>query len=80
LDRVDGVGPDGALHVRVSAPPVDGAANESLRRLLARELGLGRGSVRVVAGAAARRKVVEADVDRAAVVAAWPGLAAGGPA
>lgn len=74
-DRVEGVGDDGALRVRVAAPPVDGAANEALCRLLAGALGLPRGSVRVVAGATGRRKVVEVDAPPAVVVAAWPALA-----
>jgi uncharacterized protein YggU (UPF0235/DUF167 family) len=77
-DLVDGVGEDGLLRVRVSAPPVDGAANEALCRLLARELGVSRSAVRVVGGEASRRKTVEADVDPAAPAARWPGLAAGG--
>jgi uncharacterized protein len=77
-DRVEGVGEDGALRVRVAAPPVDGAANESLCRLVAGELGLPRGAVRVVAGATGRRKLVEVDADPAVVAAAWPALA--GPA
>ena len=77
-DRVDGVDPDGTLRVRVAAPPVDGAANESLRRLLARELRIGAGGVRVVRGGSARRKVVEVDLDDGSLLATWPGLAAGG--
>ena len=62
-DRVDGVGEDGALRVRVAAPPVEGAANEALCRLLARELGVAPGAVRIVAGASGRRKLVEAEAD-----------------
>jgi uncharacterized protein YggU (UPF0235/DUF167 family) len=75
-DRVDGVDDDGTLRVRVAAPPVDGAANEALCRLLARELGIPRRSVRVVTGEAGRRKGVEVDVDPAKLAAKWPGLAA----
>ena len=75
-DRVDGVGEDGVLRVRVTAPPVDGAANEALCRLLARELGVARGAVRVVAGAAGRRKLVEVDADVSMLAATWPGLVA----
>jgi hypothetical protein len=72
---VDGVGEDGALRARVTAPPADGAANEALCRLLARDLGLARRAVRIVSGASSRRKVVEADADPAALSARWPGLA-----
>jgi uncharacterized protein YggU (UPF0235/DUF167 family) len=45
--------------VRVAAPPVDGRANESLRRLLAEVLAVPRSDVRIVAGAGARDKLVE---------------------
>ena len=50
-----------ALKVRLTAPPVDGAANEALVSLLAAVLGIGRRAVRIVAGATARAKVVEVD-------------------
>jgi hypothetical protein len=75
-DRVDRVGEDGTLHVRVAAPAVEGAANAALCRLLAGELGIPSRAVRVVRGATARRKLVEVDVDPARVAAAWPGVAA----
>jgi uncharacterized protein YggU (UPF0235/DUF167 family) len=43
--------------------------------LLADELGISRRSVRLVAGAAGRQKlVVIEDVDEATIVARWPGL------
>ena len=38
------------LRVRVTAPPVDGRANEALTRLLASKLGVPRSDVRVVGG------------------------------
>jgi uncharacterized protein len=73
-DRVDGVA-DGVLKVRVAAPPVDGAANKALTGLLAAELGVPRGAVRIVSGETARTKVVEVEgVDPAAVAERWPGL------
>jgi len=50
-----------AVKVRLMAPPVDGAANEELVRLLAEALGLPRRAVRIVAGLAGRDKVVEVD-------------------
>jgi uncharacterized protein (TIGR00251 family) len=51
----------GALLVRVTAPPVDGKANDALCRLLAARLRIAPGRVRVVRGAAARDKLVEID-------------------
>jgi uncharacterized protein YggU (UPF0235/DUF167 family) len=53
--------PAGVLRVRVAAPPVAGAANEALVRLLARTLDVPRGAVRVVHGEASRDKTVEVD-------------------
>ena len=50
-----------ALKVRLQAPPVDGAANEALVRLLADSLGVPLRSVRVVSGATSRAKTVEID-------------------
>ena len=49
----------GALLVRVTAAPVDGAANEALLRLLARRLHLGKGSFRIVTGKTSKLKVIE---------------------
>jgi uncharacterized protein (TIGR00251 family) len=52
---------DGALRVRLAAPPVEGAANDELVRLLARVLDVPRSAVRVVAGERGRTKLVEVD-------------------
>lgn len=51
---------DGALKVRVAAPPVEGAANAELTRFLARALGLPRGAVEVASGHASKSKLVRA--------------------
>ena len=48
----------GALRVRVAAPPVDGAANEELTRLLAKLLGVPARDVEIVGGRASKTKVV----------------------
>ncbi len=49
---------DGApcLKVRVAAPPVDGAANTALERLISESLGVAGGAVRIVAGHQGRVK------------------------
>ena len=47
---------EGALEVRVAAPPVEGAANDALVDLLARTLDLPRRSVTVVSGERGRLK------------------------
>jgi len=49
----------GALKVKIHAPALDGRANEALRELMARELGLPRGAVEVVHGSRSRSKVLE---------------------
>lgn len=56
----------GALVVRLTAPPVEGAANEALVRLLGKTLGVPPSAVRIVAGATGRNKTVAvAGVDAA---------------
>jgi uncharacterized protein len=73
-DHVEGV-VEGELRARVAAPAVEGAANNSLIRLLADELGVARRDVRIVAGASGRRKLVAIDgLDPEVIVARWPGL------
>jgi uncharacterized protein len=49
---------DGALLVRLNAPPVDGAANAELIEVLARALGVPRRAVTLVAGERSRQKRV----------------------
>lgn len=61
---------DGALRVRLAAPPVDGKANETLIAWLAGELGVPRRCVTLVRGQTARRKWLALDVGQAAL-AAW---------
>ena len=48
-----------ALRVRVTAPPVDGAANDALVRLLAKTFEIPRTLVTIVSGASSRTKIVE---------------------
>ena len=66
---------DGVLKIRVMAPAVEGAANASLIRILAEELGVARRDVRIVAGASSRQKLVVVEgIEEEAIVARWPVL------
>lgn len=49
---------DGGIRVRLTAPPVDGAANEALVRFLAGLLGVPRRDVEILSGQRARTKIV----------------------
>src|SRR5262245_20595949 len=46
------------LRVRVTAPPVDDAANDAVRALLAKRLGCARSRVEIIRGHTARTKIV----------------------
>jgi len=65
---------DGALAVQLAAPPVDGAANQELTKVLARALRVPRSAVRLVSGQRSRRKRVHvAGVARATLDALLAG-------
>lgn len=49
---------DGALKVRIALPPVDGAANEELVKLLAKSFGVSKSAVEIVSGRSSRTKQV----------------------
>jgi uncharacterized protein (TIGR00251 family) len=49
---------DGVVLARVTAPPLQGRANDALRRLIARQARVGVGRVEIVRGATARHKLV----------------------
>jgi uncharacterized protein (TIGR00251 family) len=51
----------GSLLVRVTAPPVDGRANDAVRRLVAKRLGLAAGRVEVARGAGSRDKLLRVE-------------------
>jgi uncharacterized protein (TIGR00251 family) len=50
-----------ALKIRLTAPPVDGAANDALLRLLSGTFGIPVRAITIVAGSGSRTKVVELD-------------------
>lgn len=47
-----------AIKIRLTAPPVGGAANAALIAFLADVLGVAKGRIEIVAGEASRRKLV----------------------
>lgn len=61
-DRIEGIvrGAEAtaALKVSVSAPPAEGRANDALLQLLAKEWGIARRDLAVVAGHKSRNKIV----------------------
>lgn len=61
---------DGALRVRLMAPPIDGRANTALLAWVAAALGLPRRSVQLLSGESGRRKRLALDCAPARV-AAW---------
>ena len=50
---------DGAIQIRVTAPPVDGAANAALLRFLADVLDVPRSRLEIISGATSRRKRIK---------------------
>jgi uncharacterized protein (TIGR00251 family) len=77
----DGLGGtrEGALVVRLTAPPVEGQANAALARLLGRVFGVPPSAVTLVQGAAGRDKLVRVAGLRAAQARARLGGAASRP-
>lgn len=49
---------EGALKVALTAPPVEGAANDALRKLIAKALGVPKSNIEIVRGERARNKVL----------------------
>jgi uncharacterized protein len=47
---------DGAVKVKLSSPPVDGAANAELIKLFAKTFGISKSSVEIIGGLASRSK------------------------
>jgi uncharacterized protein (TIGR00251 family) len=74
--EVDGLH-DGALRVRLAAPPIDGRANDTLVAWLAKSLGVPKRDVDVLRGESSRRKQVAIAVSFD-VAAAWLGELLGG--
>ncbi|MEK7374584.1 MAG: DUF167 domain-containing protein [Thermodesulfobacteriota bacterium] len=61
---------DDALKLRITAPPVEGKANEECIRLLAELLGVKKTQVTIIAGHASRTKTVSVEGRKAREIAA----------
>jgi uncharacterized protein (TIGR00251 family) len=70
---------DGALRLKLVAPPVEGKANEALVAWLADQLHCPKRALRVARGATSRRKAIEVDLPPAEV-ARWIDGVLGGSA
>jgi uncharacterized protein len=53
---------DGALKIRLQAPPIEGRANEALLRFIADRLDVAKSAVSLLRGQASKRKLVEVAV------------------
>ncbi len=53
---------DGVLKVRIAAPPVDGAANKELIKVLAKKFGVAKSKVSVVSGLSSKNKRVRVEL------------------
>jgi hypothetical protein len=58
---------DGVLHVRVTAAPVGGAANQAVAKLIAHKLGLPPRDIVLVSGATGRIKLIDVPLDEQTV-------------
>jgi len=65
------------LRVAVSAPPVEGAANEAVRELLAKGLGVAKSHVYLLRGETSRKKTLHVTGDPAALLARLRAIAEG---
>ena len=69
---------DGALKIRLQAPPRDGKANQLLVRYLAQRLGVSTARLRLVSGQRSQSKILQVDgIDLETVAASLPEAQAG---
>jgi uncharacterized protein len=52
---------NGALRVRINAPPVDGAANRELTRTLAKSFRVPQKAIEIVSGSTSKNKIVRVE-------------------
>lgn len=57
--QITGIMDDTILKVKLTAPPVDGSANEQLIALIAEVTGVKKSQIQIVRGLSSKRKLVE---------------------
>lgn len=55
---ISGIAGD-VIKIRVNAPPVGGAANEELVKILSEEFGVRKSAIKIIRGQASKDKVIE---------------------
>lgn len=50
---------DGAIKIRIASPPVDGAANAELLKLLAKTFGVSKSRIEILSGQTSKTKLVK---------------------
>lgn len=59
---------DGALRVRIAAPPVDGAANDELVKVLAKAFAVPRSAITIATGQTSKLKTVKIQGGKPAIL------------
>lgn len=54
---------DGTLKIKLTSPPVDGKANESLVKLLAEHYSVSKNKIKIVSGLTSKNKIIEIEKD-----------------
>jgi uncharacterized protein len=57
-DEIIGILDDGTVKIRITAPPVEGQANQALVEFLARKLDVGTSKIEIISGHTGRDKLV----------------------
>lgn len=57
-NEITGVLEDGTIKIRLTAPPVDGKANQTLIEYLSKVLGCAKKDIEIVAGESGRNKLI----------------------
>ena len=52
---------DDSLKIKLTSPPVDGAANRACVKFLAKQLGVSPSSVSIISGLTSRKKTIQVD-------------------